>query len=191
MFKKLINKLMGSKKGANKDKTSVYNVEKYGGIEEYNDLPSNVIRLNDYVERKKSKGNGDSSNQNQGVSTKNDKELEMKKKELEREKEHLKAKKMNLSDRESVNNVLKEKHCLECSVSMSTRRKISAVSDSGTHRYVCCSDCGCIMKLNSDGTLTNTVNILKEISDAYVLFKKMNINPDSYSYTRNGQRHKF
>ena len=194
MFKKLINKLTGNKKGDNKDKSTSYNTEELDRAEESNNLPSNVIRFNDYVERKKSKGNSNGANLSQSLNAENKKELERKTKELEVKKSvkvENSKKKISFSDKTSVDGALREKYCLECSASLSTRGKRSAVSDSGAYMYVCCSSCGCIMKLNDDGVLTSTVNILKEVSNAYVLFKRVNINPDSYSYTRNGKRHKF
>lgn len=199
MFKKIINKLTGNKKNSNKNSSASSKVDVLNEIESV-DLPSNVIRFNDYVEKKKLKNTSKEVDFNQGVDSENDRKLEMeerklkaKKKELELKKKELELldEKINLSDKVSVNNALEEKHCLECSASLLTRGKRSAVSDSNKYMYICCSDCGCIIKLKNDGTLVNTKNILKEVSDAYNLFKKVNINPQSYAYTKNGERHKF
>lgn len=83
------------------------------------------------------------------------------------------------------------KSIIYCKTSLSNISKISSISDLGDYKYICCSNCGCIMKLDYNCNLTNSKNILKEVSDAYVLFKKVDMEPESYSYTRNGERHNF
>ena len=167
MFKKIINKIKNSKK-RNKDKADEkvfdlnyeqeieeLNTEVEVEIEEYNELPSNVILLNEYAKKKNAR------------------------------------KIVDLSNKELVNVLIEDKSCLECNASLGDRTKKSALSDSRDYMYICCSNCGCVMKLNNHGIIKNTKNVLKQVSDAYILFKKVSINPKSYSYTRSGERIDF
>ena len=147
MFKKITNKIKNSKKRnkneADKKVMDLHceqeieelNVEIEVEIEEESDeLPSNVILLNEYAKKKNAR------------------------------------KIVDLSNKELVN-VL--------------------ISDSRDYMYICCSNCGCVMKLDNHGIIRNTKNVLKQVSDAYILFKKVSINPKSYSYTRSGERIDF
>lgn len=99
--------------------------------------------------------------------------------------------KFDIKNDKMVKKFLENENCYECNSEFTSSVKISSISNSGDYRYICCSRCGCIMKLHSDCNITNSRNILKEVSDAYALFKKVNINAKSYSYTRNGDRHYF
>lgn len=99
--------------------------------------------------------------------------------------------KLDIKNNKSIKRFLENKDCFECKTSLSSISKISSISDLGDYKYICCSNCGCIMKLDYNCNLTNSKNILKEVSDAYVLFKKVDMEPESYSYTRNGERHNF
>lgn len=98
---------------------------------------------------------------------------------------------LDITNTSLIKNILSNEKCFECNTLMDRQTKISAVSSSGKYRYVCCSNCGCIMKIDSKWNISNSKNILKEVSDAYTLFKKANISPRSYSYTKDGERHQF
>lgn len=99
--------------------------------------------------------------------------------------------KLDITNTSLIKKMLHNEKCFECNTLMDSQTKISAVSSSGKYRYVCCSNCGCIMKIDSKWNISSTKNILKQVSDAYRLFKKANISPRSYSYTKDGERHQF
>lgn len=183
MFKKFIDKITGKKKKLNgQDLTSIDAVELNADKKDVDSYEnefsqfSNVVNLNDYIEKKKSKSNDASSLSDEKVDKKSEKRA---------------LKRIDLTNKKSVGGALEKELCLECTLSLSDRFKMSAVSDKKDYVYICCRNCGCVMKLKNTGILTNTKNILKEVSDAYALFKKVDINPSSYSYTRYGERHKF
>lgn len=168
MFKKITNKIKNSKKrNKNEADKKVMDLHCEQEIEELNveieveieeepdELPSNVILLNEYAKKKNAR------------------------------------KIVDLSNKELVNVLIEDKSCLECNASLGDRTKKSALSDSRDYMYICCSNCGCVMKLDNHGIIRNTKNVLKQVSDAYILFKKVSINPKSYSYTRSGERIDF
>ena len=96
---------------------------------------------------------------------------------------------LDLKDKESVLKSLSDKHCSEClSLSFSKDSKTSEVSDSGKYIYVQCPNCNNVMKLTSKGVLESTKNTLREISEAYELFSKVNMKPREYSYSKDGRR---
>lgn len=183
MFKKIIDKITGKNKKVNsQDLNSIDAVginideEDSGSYENEFSQPSNVINLSDYIKKKKIKSNNISYLHDKNVVKKSEKKV---------------LDKIDLANKKSVSSVLEKEFCLECALSLSDRFKMSAVSNKGDYTYVCCNNCGCVMKLKNTGVLTNTKNILKEVSDAYVLFKMVNIDPSSYSYTRYGEKHRF
>lgn len=115
--------------------------------------------------------------------------------DLEKVKEEKKLKtggsiELNNYSKSNNNNVIyvKDNKCIECNSDLTQCRK--SAKNRG-HYYICCNECGCIMKVHENGKITNTKNILKELSEAYTLFKKAGKYPKEYSYTRAGERKPF